>query len=111
VNVLEPAVKPVRTNVRVETTPLTVPLYAESAVEAAIVEAPETATPIHTFPPVVPYRRDETLMSAVVPVVSVTAGFVPGEPDKLAVKDADVVEPVAFVCAPTGVTHTQTEPL
>ena len=78
---------------------------------AAKVVAPETATLVREIVAELFEQVLENDTSTVVPVLSVTDGFVPGDPERVAVYDAEFVVPPAKVNAPTGVTHTHADPL
>jgi hypothetical protein len=111
VNVLTPAVKPVRTKHRETVTNEGSKSVAATASEDATVDAPLTATDASDELLVLLLQSQVNVISADVPVVNVTDGLVPGEPVKVAVNDVLVTLPVASVLDATGVIQTHALPL
>ena len=91
--VLVPAVRPVTICVREAVMFVAEVDVAESPVEAATVDAPDTAKPRNAFDAEPMFKVADTVTSAVVPVEIVTDGFVPGVPERAAVKVVEVVVP------------------
>ena len=99
VNVFVPAVRPDRITLDPMFWSLVVPdarlLIPVSSSEAANVVAPDTATAQLDANPLVPFNKlERIIIMAVVPVTSVTDGFVPGDPERVAENERLVVVPL-----------------
>ena len=92
-----PAVRPDTIAVNVVVVFVTDVEIAANDVEAATVDAPETAKPRLPLEATFMSIAAETVTSAVVPVEIVTDGLVPGVPERVGVKVFEVVVPELVV--------------